>query len=285
VSAEPLPVERLGKPIKGPSALGSDPVRFWHLTRALAVTDFKLKFFGSALGYLWQLMKPLMMFGILLVVFTRFVGLSDGVRFYSVALLLGIVLYTFLNEATSGALTSLVERESLVRKIEFPRLAVPLSVVVGALFNLGLNLCVVVIFLLAEGGSIRWTWFELPVLVVLLAGFATGLGMLLSAWFVRYRDVKPIWEVILQALFYASPIFYAVSTVSPAWLRTVMMCNPFAAIVQQARYALIDPSHQSAAAAIGGLGWLLIPIGIGLVVLIGGFRVFDRAAPRIAEDL
>ena len=143
----------LGPPIKGPSALGSDPRRFWHLTRTLAVTDFKLRFFGSALGYLWQLMRPLLLFGVLYVVFTQVVRIGGDVELYPVALLLGIVLFTFFTEATGGALGSLVDREALIRKVEFPRLAVPLAAVLTALFNVALNLIAVFVFLLAAGGE------------------------------------------------------------------------------------------------------------------------------------
>lgn len=278
----------LGRQIKGPSAVGSDPRRFWHLTRALAVTEFKLRFFGSVLGYAWQVMRPLLLFGVLYVLFTQVVDLGNEVPLYGVALLLGLVLYTFLSEASGTAVTSIVERENLVRKIEFPRLAVPLSVVLTALFNLALNLGVVVVFLLASGGSPRWTWLELIPLVAILAVLASGLAMLLSAAYVRARDVKPIWDVVLQVLFYGSPIFYAVETVqesAPGWVAEALMLNPFAAILQQARHAVVSPEYDTAAAAIGGTWRLLVPLAIVAAILVIGYAVFRRAAPRLAEDL
>jgi len=278
----------LGRQIKGPSAVGSDPRRFWHLTRALAVTEFKLRFFGSILGYAWQVMRPLLLFGVLYVLFTQIVDLGSDVPLYGVALLLGLVLFTFLSESTGTAVTSIVERENLVRKIEFPRLAVPLSVVLTALFNLVLNMGVVVVFLLATGGSVRWTWLELIPLVALLTVLVAGLAMLLSALFVRARDVKPIWDVVLQILFYGTLIFYALETVqqsAPEWVAKALMLNPFAAILQQARHAVVSPEYETAAAAIGG-GWrLLIPLGIILGIFAVGYAVFRRAAPRLAEDL
>src|SRR4051812_15143911 len=202
----------LGNRIKGPSALGSDRRRFWHLTWTLAVTDWKLRFFGSALGYLWSVFRPLLLFGVLYGVFTAFFTL-DIVPFYPEALLLGIVLFSFFNEATKGCVNALVAREPLVRKIEFPRAAVPLSVVLGASFNLALNLLPVFVFLLIDGGQVRWTWLELIPLIALLAVFTTGVGMLLSALFVRYRDIEPIWDVVLQVMFYATPIFYPIELV------------------------------------------------------------------------
>jgi ABC-2 type transport system permease protein len=278
----------LGPPIKGPSALGSDRHRFQRLTLALALTDFKLRFFGSVLGYLWQLMRPLMLFGVLYAVFSVFLAFGSNVKYYPVSLLLGIVLFSFFAEATSASVRSLVLRENLMRKVEFPRLAVPMATVLTALFNLSLNLLPVLVFLLASGGQPRWSWLEVPFLIALLTAFATGAGMLLSALFVRYRDVEPIWEVVLQVMFYASPILYTIQTVmdkSSATVAHLLMCNPFAAIMQQTRHAFIDPSHMSAADAIGGTARLLIPLLIIVGVVALGARVFSREAPRMAENL
>lgn len=280
-------VSLLGPPIKGPSALGSDWRRFARLTWALALTDFRLRFFGSALGYLWQLMRPLMLFGVLYAVFSQ-LGFGGEVKYYAIGLLLGIVLFTFLNEATNQSLHSLANRENLVRKIEFPRLAVPLASVLTALFNLALNLIPVFVFLVAAGGRPRLTWLQLPLLMGALGLFVLGLSMLLSVLYVRYRDVEPIWDVILQATFYASPIFYTATLVrekAGEEVLRLMMCNPFGAIVQQTRYAIIDPSHESAATAMGGASWLLIPALVTIALVVFGYRTFDRAAPRIAEDL
>ena len=279
---------RPGRRVVGPTALGRDPRRFWHLTRTLAVTDFKLRFFGSVLGYLWQLMRPLMLFGVLFVVFSKVFSFGTEVRFYPVGLLLGLVLFSFFGEATGASIRSLSNREGLVRKIEFPRLAVPLASVLTALFNLVLNLIPVVLFLLIVGGKVRWTWLELIPLVTLLTVFATGLAMLLSALFVRYRDIEPIWDVVMQVLFYVTPILFTVQMVKDragATASNLLMVNPFAAIMQQARHAVVDPSHVSAAAAIGGTWRLLIPLAIVVIVAVIGFVVFSRAAPRIAEEL
>jgi ABC-2 type transport system permease protein len=276
-----------GRPIKGPTALGDSPRRLATLTWTLAVSEFRLTFFDSALGYLWTLMKPLALFGVLFVVFTEFLDFRGNVRFYPVGLLLGIVLYSFVREGTAACVRSLVTRENLVRKVEFPRLAVPLSFILTALFNLLLSLVVVTVFLVASGGSVRWSWLELPVLLVLLVALVTGLSMILSILFVRFRDVEPIWDVVLQVVFYATPIFYSVEQVleSNETIGHALLLNPFAAILQQARHAFIDPSHMSAAEAIGGAGWLLIPLGIIVAVNILGYRIFARNAPRVAEDL
>jgi ABC-2 type transport system permease protein len=280
-------VERLGPPIQGPTATGSDPRRLWHLAHTLALSEFKLRFFGSVLGYLWQLVRPLLLFGVLYVVFTEVIRIGGDVELYPVALLLGIVLFTFFSEATGGAVTSLVDRESLIRKVQFPRLAVPLSTVLTALFNVALNLVVVFVFLLAAGGNVRLSWLELPFLVLALALFASGVGMLLSALYVSYRDMKPIWDVLLQVMFYASPVFYPIEVVAERseLAAKLMMLNPFAAILQQARHALIAPSHPSTAEVMGGAVYLLGPLTIAVAVIALGYRVFSRRAPRIAEQL
>ncbi len=275
--------------IRGPSALGGDARRFLELTRTLAVTDFKLKFFGSVLGYAWQLMRPLMLFGVLYVVFVQFVRLGgESVPHYPAVLLTGIVTYMFFASATGGCVRAVLNREALVRKIEFPRLVIPLSVVLVAAFDVLLNYVAVFIFILANGVEPRWSWLELPFLLLALAVLATGIGMLLSALYVRYRDVEPIWEVLLQVFFYASPVLYPIELVEEKGGQDVvqaMMLNPLTAILQQIRHALIDPNAMSAAEAAGGWQWLLIPAGIVVGLFALGFWVFNREAPRIAEEL
>jgi ABC-2 type transport system permease protein len=271
--------------ITGPSALGGSRRRFLYLAVTLAVTEFKLRFFGSILGYFWQLVRPLMLFGVLYFVFTKFVKIGGGVPHYPVLLLANIVLYTFFSDG-SGAVSSMVDREGLVRKIQFPRMAVPVSVVLTASFNLVLNLLVVLGFALASGVEPRWSWLEAPVLISLLAVLVVGLAMLLSALYVRFRDIKPIWEVVLQVAFYATPIIYAIETIDVSQrVRELIMLSPLAAILQQFRHAVIDPSAPSAAAAAGGSARLLIPAALVFGIAALGFWYFDREAPRMAEDL
>jgi ABC-2 type transport system permease protein len=134
---------------------------------------------------------------------------------------------------------------------------------------------------------VRWTWLELPFLLAALGVLTAGLGMLLSALYVRYRDVRPIWDVALQLLFYGSPIFYPIDVVAQhsELAAKLMMLNPFAAIVQQARHALIAPSHPSAASAAGGGLLLLGTVAIFVFVVALGFGVFARRAPYVAEEL
>jgi ABC-2 type transport system permease protein len=272
--------------VVGPSALGGDLRRFVYLSLTLALTDFKLRFYGSVMGYLWQLMRPLLLFGVLYGFFTQIVKIGDIVPHYPVLLLANIVLFTFFAEAT-GQVTCVVDRESLVRKIRFPRMAIPVSVTLVALFNFVLNAMIVLVFALASNVTPRWTWLLAPLLLLPLVLMAVGASMFLSALYVRFRDIKPMWEVTLQMLFYATPILYALETISVAdWIkRAIVLVNPLATIIQQFRHWVIDPTAPTAAAMAGGAGWLLIPATLAFGIFVLGFRVFDREAPRIAEDL
>jgi ABC-2 type transport system permease protein len=269
---------------RGPSAVGDDLRRLWSLTYMLAATDFKLRFFGSALGYLWSLARPLLLFGTLYLVFTQIVKFGQGVDFYPVCLLSSIVLFTFFSETTSRGVGSLVERENLLRKIRFPRMVIPLSVTLNALFNLGLNLVVVFVFVFASGIEPTLDWLQIPLLLLLLVFFSTGVTMLLSALYVRFRDMQPIWEVLLQLLFYGSPVIYVVTSV-PDSFREVVMFNPIAVVLTQWRHAVIDQSAPTAGTAIGGVELLVVPVVIVAAVFALGLWVFLRETPRIAENL
>jgi len=278
--------------VHGPSALSGDFRRFWSLTFTLARTEFKLRFYGSVFGYVWTLARPLLLFGVLYVFFTEVANVNSskapGEQFYGAQLLASIVLFTFFAEATAGAVRSVVDRENLVRKIHFPRLVLPVSVVLLALFNLGLNLIVVMGFALASGVEPTLSWLELPLIVGMLVVFIAGVAMLLSALFVHFRDIQPIWEVISQILFYASPVIISIQTVMAklsSGLLHVYMLNPLAVIFQQFRHAIITPATPSAGQVLGSWSALLAPLGIVIAIFVVGFAVFNRAAAKIAENL
>jgi ABC-2 type transport system permease protein len=275
-----------GVPILGPSAVAGDFRRALTLTVALAKNDFKLRFFGSVLGYFWQLMRPLLFFGVLYVMFTQVVKFA-GTPNFGVALLLGIVLYTFVAEATGNAVSCVMVRENLVRKIHFPRLVIPMSVVLVACFNLALNLVVVMTFAAASGLTPTLSWLGLIPLVALLIVFAAGLAMLLSALYVRYRDVEPIWDVTLQVAFYASLILVPYESVREKSepIASALVANPLATVVQEARHLMISPEYFSASDAIGGAVLLIVPLAIVAATFALGLNVFTREAPRIAEEL
>ena len=267
-----------------PSALGDDARRFLNLTVTLARTDFKLRYFGSVLGYVWSLARPLLLFGILYAVFTVVFHAGRGVPHYPVYLLTAIILWTYFIETTSGGVMCLLSREGLLRKMRFPRLVIPLSVGLTAAFNLALNFIVVLGFAVATGVEPRLTWLELPVLTLVLAVLALGVAMVLSVLYVRFRDVQPIWEVTAQILFYASPIVYTAKTY-PTSVRELAMINPIAMILTQMNHAFISSSAPTAASVIGGTARLVLPLGIVAVAAVGGVWFFSREAPRIAENL
>jgi ABC-2 type transport system permease protein len=267
-----------------PSAFGDDVRRFVSLTVTLATTDFKLRYFGSVLGYFWSLARPLLFFGVLYVVFTQVLRFGGGIEHYPVYLLTSIILWTFFTETTNGCVQCLLTREGLLRKMRFPRLVIPLSVGLTAVFNLAANLVAVLVFALASGVEIRWTWLEMLPLIGLFAVIAVGIGMLLSVLYVRFRDVQPIWEVGQQIIFYGSPILYTTAQYKD-YEHLVATLNPFAAILAQMQRAFIDGSAPGMIGATGGGLRFLVPLAIIAAVFALGLWVFNREAPRIAENL
>ncbi len=270
--------------VKGPSALGGGWRRSRDLLYLMAVTEFKRAYFGTALGYLWSLGRPLLLFGVLLAVFTQAFHLGNRVAHYPVLLLMNIVLFGFFQESTTAAVPSIVAQEAVVRKTQFPRLVIPVAVVLTSVFNLALNLIVTFAFIAAFGISPRWSWLLIIVPVVLLFVLATSVSMILSSLYPRFRDLGIIWSVFATALFYATPVLYALERVS-ATMRHVVALNPLAPILELARRWVIDPHAPSPAAAAGGSLRLLVPLVISLAVCAGAAVIFRREAPRIAEAL
>jgi ABC-2 type transport system permease protein len=291
VTLDDLPVSKPAAPtlrtVEGPSALGGGRRRFFDLLWLMAVTEFKRVYFGTVLGYLWSLIRPLTMFGVLLFVFTQVfkVG-SDQVEHYAVMLLLGIVLYTFFQESTTNAVTSVVSQEGVVRKTQFPRLVIPISTILTGLFNLGLNLIIVLVFLVAFGVDPVWTWLLFPFAVVALFLFTAAIGMALSVLYVRFRDVAIIWVVVGQTLMYATPILYPVDFKEDPTFERLLMINPLAVIFEQVRvWILAEPGAPTARQAAGGWLGLLPAAAIFVAICVFAIWIFNRDAPRIAEDL
>jgi ABC-2 type transport system permease protein len=291
-SASAPALEQQTHRVHGPSALSGDLRRFWSLTFTLARTEFKVRFYGSVLGYLWTLMRPLLLFGVIWVFFTQVGHVNDtsqpGMEQYGSQLLGSIVLMQFFAEATGGAVRSMVDRENMLRKIHFPRLVIPASVVLLAVFNLGLNLIVWLIFSLISGVEPMVSWLVLPVILGGIVLVTAGMAMLLSALFVWFRDVQPIWEVLLQILFYASPVIISIQTVKKDFGTTglhLYMLNPLAVIFQQFRHSMVTHATPSAGQALGSWAALLEPLAIVLAIFAVGFAVFNRSAARIAENL
>jgi len=258
--------------------------RFWHLTWTLAVTDFKLKFYGSVLGFAWTLVRPFAIFGVIWLVFAKVMGTGHNVKNYPAYVLMSLVLFQYTTGIVGMSLSCLVDRQNLLRKIRFPRLVIPLSVTLQCMFDLGLTMIAVFIFMAISGVYPAWSWFELVPLIAILTLFGTGLGLLLSVLFVRFRDMRPIWDVLSQMLFYASAVLYVATSV-PENLQRPFLANPIAAVLTQMRHAVVDPTARTAAETIGGEARLLIPAGIVVVVALVGSWAFMREAPKVAENL
>lgn len=272
--------------VHGPSALGGGWRRFADLLWLLATNEFKRTYFGTVLGYVWSLLRPLIFFGVLLFVFTQVFKLGSTLPYYPVLLLLGIVMFTLFQEATGNSVTSVVNQEAIVRKTQFPRLVIPLSTVLTSSFNFCLNLIIVFGFVLAWGVDPTWTWLLFPVAVGALLVLTCGLSLMLSVLYVRFRDIALIWGVGSQVLFYATPILYPVELLANPTFERVLMFNPLAVIFQQVRiWILAEPNAPTAAEAAGGGVYLLPAAAIYIAVCVYGVWIFRRDAPRIAEDL
>jgi ABC-2 type transport system permease protein len=271
--------------VQGPSALGGGRRRFFDLLLLMSATEFKRVYFGTVLGYLWSLIRPLMLFAVLLFVFTQIFKIgSEDVEHYPVFLLLGIVLFTFFQESSTNAVTSVVSQEGVVRKTQFPRLVIPLSTVLTGAFNFSLNLIIVFAFVFAFGVEPTWSWLLFPLALVPLFVFTAAVSMALSVLYVRFRDVAIIWTVFAQVLFYATPILYPVDFKEN--YEQLLMVNPLAVIFEQVRvWILAEPEAPTAVEAAGG--WLgLLPAAVIFVFVCGfGAWIFNRDAPRIAEEL
>lgn len=270
--------------VRGPSALGGGWRRLADLVYLLSVTEFKRTYFGTALGYIWTIARPLALFGVLLVVFTQVFRIGSQVPHYPVLLLFNIVLFGFFQEATTVAVTSAAAQEGIVRKTQFPRLVIPLSVVLTSAFNLALNLVVVFVFLLAFGVSPTWTWLLLPVVLLALSVLTIGASMILSALYPRFRDLAIVWSVFAAALFYATPVLYPLEK-APSAMQKIIILNPLTPILSAARRWIIDPNAPHVTDVAGAVWPLLASGAIFLAICVGGVWVFNREAPRIAEQL
>ena len=214
------------------------------LLRELVITDFKLRYQGSVLGYLWSLLKPLMLFAIMYVVFVHFLRFGAGLDHFAVSLLLGIVMWTFFTEATGQGMQAIVGRGDLIRKINFPKYIIVISATISALINFALNLIVVFVFMLIDGVDFKWSALLFPLNILELYVFSLAIAFYLSAAYIKYRDITHIWEVFLQGLFYATPILYPLQMVMKYNMvaAQVMMLSPIAVIFQDARYNLVSQS-------------------------------------------
>lgn len=258
------------------------------LLKQLVITDFKLRYKGSALGYVWSLLRPLALFAILYVVFVYFLKIGSTIPHYAVYLLLGVVMWSYFVEVTTNGLSAIVGKGDLMRKLAFPRYVVVLAGSLSALINLGINLVVVAIFMVINGVPFEWRTLLIIPFIVELFVFALGIAFLLSALYVRFRDINYIWEVVLQAGFYATPILYPIDLVLKVtpWIAQLMILNPVAQIIQDARYFVVTPN----ALTLGSLYsqhqyFYVIPLLITLIFIVLGAMYFRKRSPSFAEEI
>lgn len=256
---------------------------FKNLVFQLTITEFKLKYSGSVLGYVWSLVKPMFLFGILYVVFAFFFKLGKGIPNYPVYLLTGVVLWAFFADATMSSLHVIVNRGDLIRKISFPKIVIVISANLTALITFILNFLVVIVFLLANKIEFSLVNLFFVFLIIEFFAFIFGLALILSTLFVKFRDFNHIWEVALQALFYATPIIYPIAFI-PEKIEKIVLLNPLAQIIQDARWILISRDVETSWTI---LGWPLnlVPPIIVLALLVFGYIYFNHSAKNFAEDL
>ncbi len=269
------------------------------LLRELVVTDFKLRYQGSVLGYLWSLLKPLLLFAILYIVFVNFLKIGADIEHYAVYLLLGVVMWTFFIEATSQGMQAIVARGDLIRKISFPKYIIVVSGTISALINLALNLIVVLFFVVLNGVDLHWSVLLLPINILFLYIFAQAIAFLLAAVYVKYRDISHIWEVVMQGAFYATPILYPVQMLagkdintaseilasSHHWVAQILMLNPVAALVQDMRYNVVTHQAITTWQLFSNVLWQLIPYLIIAIVVVVAVFYFKKQQKYFAEDV
>lgn len=256
------------------------------LLTELTKTDFKLRYQGSVLGYLWALLRPLLMFAILYIVFAKLLQFGNDIPHYPVYLLTGTVLWSFFTECSQQGIQAMVGRGDLIRKISFPKYIVTVSTTLTAVINLLINLVVIVIFALINGVAPSFSWLLVLPLIFELYLLALGISFLLGSINVKYRDIGSIWDVLIQALFYAVPIIYPIAMVAETstWAAKVILLNPIAQVIQDVRWSLITPATVTTSGFVGV--WAeLVAMGIVLVIFVIGALVFRQRSRFFAEEI
>ena len=258
------------------------------LLREMVKTDFKLRYQGSIIGHLWSILKPFMMFTIMYLVFVRFLKFDDGTPHYAVSLLLGMVTWNFFTEATNMGMLSIAARGDLLRKISFPKEIIVISSIIGAAINYGINIAVVLLFAIINGVQIDFGVLMLLPAFVELITFATGLAFILSSFFVKYRDMGPIWELVLQAGMYSTPIIYSITYIiqrGHTGVAKIMMMNPIAQVVQDLRHHIVFDGATISWDIYDNKWMVAVPYLISIVVFIIGFTIFKKNSKKFAEIL
>ena len=255
-----------------------------NLIREMVSSDFKLRYQGSVLGYLWSLLRPLFLFGVLYVVFTHVIRIGSSIPHYPSYLLLGLVLWTFFLESTSSGMNAIISRGDLVRKVSIPKYIIIISTTLSATVNLCLNMLIVFVFMFIGNVPFTMNILLAPVFFIELIIFCSGISFLLSTLYVKFRDIGHIWDVILQILFYATPIIYSLSIVPEKYIKLVSI-NPLAQIFQDIRSVMITPDTLTTKQVFDSELGRAIPILIIVFVTLLGILYFRRNSKNFAENL
>ena len=261
---------------------------YLRVVKVLVATEFKLQYEDSSLGYLWSLLKPLALFSVLYVVFGRLLRMGLVFEHFPLYLLIGLVLWIFFANSTTLAMTSVVSQGSLLRRLAFPRVIIPISATVNAAIAFLFSLVAIVVLIAWNAIVPRLDWLMLIPLLLELYALTLAVSLLLAALYVRFRDIGQIWEVGSQLLFYLTPVIYPLELL-PDWARTVVFLNPFTQIMQDARGIILyedSGSNVATSATVFGDGaGRLFPLLVVGVLLLLGLIVFKRDERRFAEQV
>lgn len=248
-----------------------------ELVWRLAKTDFKLRYHGSVLGYIWVILKPLLMFTILLFVFSSIFNFrNSGTPDYPLELLTALLIFQFFSEGTIMGMTSLVSKAQLVTKIYVPRWTIILGSTLNALLIFIVNLVVLSVFFMVYHKLPSLTGILMFVVyMVLLYILILAVSFLTAPFFVRFRDLGNTWDIILSIFMYASPIIYPL-TLMPENIRQIMLLNPFAYIVHFSKQGLINNTFGT----VGDFSLLLLGVIVAVVV---AFLIFRKYEKKVAE--
>lgn len=251
----------------------------WEIIKQLTITDYKLRYAGSVLGYLWSLLKPLALFVVLYVVFGMALRFDSEIEHFPIYLLIGIMLFYFYSEVTSNGLQSVVGRAALIKKIYFPRIIVVLVSSFNALINLFFNFVILAGFMVYfQIDVFHWSTFLVVLYILELWLLAVGSSLILSTLFVKYRDMSHIWEVVLQMIFYLTPIIYPI-TLIPAQYQNIIFFNPLAQIITDVRHLFISFSNPEFSY------YPLLQLFIVIIVFVVGLIVFQVNQKYFAEKI
>ncbi len=246
-----------------------------NLVREIVLSDYKLRYQGSILGFFWSFLKPLLMFGVLLVVFSEFMRFD--IPHYPFYLLLGIIIWNFFAEATTSSSASLLAKGGLIKKIYFPKSTIVVSAVLTAALNFFFNFFVFFIILLFRTQVFLGGLLLFCVLFLELFFLSLGISFLVSSLNARLKDIAHIWELLLQAGFWLTPVVYAKEMIPPSY-QWLINLNPLAQIIEYARGVLLFQTIPSFFSVVS------LTVFVGVVFAIG-YSVFRSRENFFAEEL